>query len=143
MTVLVLTAVPPALRGVLTRWLFEIAPGVFVGHVSARVRDELWLRVREGIGRGRAIVVNTARNEQRLEFRTHGHDWTPVDFDGIALMLRPSEGPRPRGIPPSSEAPTGDHRRQAPRNWSHAERRLRGDASGKPNPTAPPRDYRS
>ena len=39
MTVLVLTACPAGLRGHLTRWLLEISPGVFVGHVPARVRD--------------------------------------------------------------------------------------------------------
>lgn len=127
MTVLVLTAVPPSLRGVLTRWLFEIAPGVFVGHVSVRVRGELWLRVVEGIGRGRAILVNTARNEQRLEFRTYGHDWEPVDYDGIALMLRRAEGSRPeRGGGGGGDEPKVPSRRGTPRNWSHAERRLRG-----------------
>lgn len=89
MTVVVLTAVPPALRGVLTRWLFEIAPGVYVGRVSARVRDLLWERIVDGIGRGRAILVHTARNEQGLAFRVHGHEWRPTDFDGLVLMARP------------------------------------------------------
>ena len=129
MTVIVLTAVPPSLRGVLTRWLFEIAPGVFVGHVSARVRELLWWRISEGLGRGRAILVTSSRNEQRLEFRTYGHDWEPVDFDGLRLMLRPDERE------PKSDRETGDGvgpanptrpPRGAPRNWSHAERRLRG-----------------
>ncbi|MCQ8210670.1 type I-E CRISPR-associated endoribonuclease Cas2e, partial [Cutibacterium acnes subsp. acnes] len=44
MTVLVLTACPAGLRGHLTRWLLEISPGVFVGHVPTRVRDALWDR---------------------------------------------------------------------------------------------------
>lgn len=39
MTVIVLTAVPPGLRGHLTRWLLEISSGVYVGYVSARVRE--------------------------------------------------------------------------------------------------------
>ena len=38
MVVVVLTACPVGLRGDLTRWLLEIASGVFVGHVTARVR---------------------------------------------------------------------------------------------------------
>lgn len=33
-------------------------------------------------------MVYTARNEQRLKFEVHGHNWEPVDFDGIALMRR-------------------------------------------------------
>ena len=43
--VVVLTACPVGLRGDLTRWLLEISPGVFVGHISARVRDGLWAQI--------------------------------------------------------------------------------------------------
>jgi len=43
----------------LTRWLLEISPGVFVGHVPARVRDALWDRVIEMCRDGRAILVYT------------------------------------------------------------------------------------
>lgn len=137
MTVFVLTAVPPSLRGVLTRWLFEIAPGVFVGRVSARVRDLLWERIVEGIGRGRAIMVYSARTEQRLAFRVHGHDWEPVDFDGLSLMMRPGvNGPSGArggsGDPPDGSGPTDrvavrvEPGSRPPRNWSYAERHLRG-----------------
>jgi len=132
-TVIVLTAVPPSLRGVLTRWLFEIAPGVFVGRVSARVRDLLWERIVDGIGRGRAILVHSARNEQRLAFRVHGHDWKPVDFDGLMLMERPdgsdAGASRTSGGGAGSvqvEPVRADGAARAPRNWSHAARRLRG-----------------
>lgn len=90
MVVLVLTAVPAGLRGHVTRWLLEIAPGVFVGHVPRRVRDELWDRVVELCKDGRAIMVESARTEQRLFFRVHRHDWEPVDFDGLELVRRPA-----------------------------------------------------
>ncbi|WP_406690397.1 type I-E CRISPR-associated endoribonuclease Cas2e [Saccharopolyspora sp. ID03-671] len=89
-TVIVLTAVPPGLRGHLTRWLLEISPGVFVGHISARVREEMWTRIVEFVAEGRALMVHSVRGEQRLAFQVHGHDWTPVDFDGITLMRRQS-----------------------------------------------------
>ncbi|WGW12933.1 type I-E CRISPR-associated endoribonuclease Cas2e [Saxibacter everestensis] len=92
MVVLVLSACPVGLRGQLTRWLLEISAGVFVGRVSTRVRDLLWQRAVEMVGQGRAIMVYSAANEQRLEFRVHGHHWEPVDFDGISLMMRPNEG---------------------------------------------------
>jgi len=115
-TVVVLTAVPAGLRGVLTRWLLEIAPGVFVGHVSRRVREHLWDRIVDGIGRGRALMVFQQRSEQRLAFWVHGHDWEPIDYEGISLMLRPG-----------SEAGGRTRARSAPRNWSFAERRLRGN----------------
>ncbi|MFI5560820.1 type I-E CRISPR-associated endoribonuclease Cas2e [Amycolatopsis japonica] len=88
MTVIVLTAVPPGLRGHLTRWLLEISPGVYVGYVSARVRELIWERIVEFVAEGRALMVHSAHGEQRLEFQVHGHDWTPVDYDGITLMRR-------------------------------------------------------
>jgi CRISPR-associated protein Cas2 len=72
----------------LTRWLLEISAGVFVGYVSARVREEMWARIVEYIADGRALMVHPVRGEQRLAFQVHGHDWTPVDFDGITLMRR-------------------------------------------------------
>lgn len=89
MTVFVLTAVPAGLRGQFTRWLLEIAPGVFVGKLSARIREYLWQRVLEYLGTGKALMVWQAKNEQGLEFRTHNHGWEPTDFDGIKLMMRP------------------------------------------------------
>ncbi|GAA5107403.1 type I-E CRISPR-associated endoribonuclease Cas2e [Haloechinothrix salitolerans] len=88
MTVIVLTAVPPGLRGHLTRWLLEISPGVYVGYVFARVRELMWERIIEYVAEGRALMVYGTRGEQRLEFQVHGHDWMPVDYDGITLMRR-------------------------------------------------------
>lgn len=90
MTVVVLTVVPEKLRGDLTRWLLEISPGVYVGFVSARVRERLWLRIVELVSTGRAIMIYAARNEQRLAFKTHRHHWEPADYDGVTLMRRPS-----------------------------------------------------
>lgn len=90
MIVVVLSVTPERLRGELTRWLLEIDTGVYVGHLSARVRERLWLRIIEDVGRGRALMVWTARNEQRLAFNVHNHAWSVADLDGIALMLAPS-----------------------------------------------------
>ncbi|MBB4682622.1 type I-E CRISPR-associated endoribonuclease Cas2e [Amycolatopsis jiangsuensis] len=88
MTVIILTAVPPGLRGHLTRWLLEISPGVYVGFVSTRVRELIWDRITEYLADGRALMVHATQGEQRLDFQVHGHDWTPVDYDGITLMRR-------------------------------------------------------
>ncbi|GAB20273.1 putative CRISPR-associated protein [Gordonia effusa NBRC 100432] len=90
MVVIVLTACPAKLRGHLTRWLLEVSPGVYVGHIPARVRDLLWLQVVELVKDGKAIMIHSTQGEQRLAFRTHRHEWEPVDFDGIMLMRRPS-----------------------------------------------------
>lgn len=91
MTVIILTACPPGLRGHLTQWLLEISAGVYVGHISTRVRRRLWARVIDMAGPGRALLVFQVPGEQRLSFQAHDHHWTPVDMDGITLMRRPSE----------------------------------------------------
>lgn len=95
MIVVVLTAAPPKIRGHLTRWLFEISPGVYVGKASARVRELLWKQILENIGDGRAVMVYSANNEQGLEFKTHGQEWVPIDYEGLELIMRPcGEGER-------------------------------------------------
>ena len=90
MLVITLTNCPPSLRGDLTGWLFEINTGVYVGNVSARVRDELWKRICENIKTGNVTMVYSAANEQHLDFRVYNTSWQPIDFDGLKLMLRPS-----------------------------------------------------
>ena len=117
MIVLVLTAVPPGLRGHLTRWLVEIAPGVFVGKVSKRIREQLWMIVMEMLGSGKALMVFTARNEQGLDFRSIGHDWIPTEYEGLTLLLRPAPMVQTpgRSQAPVSKAERWRRSRQFPR----------------------------
>lgn len=89
---IVLTDCPPKIRGDLTKWLCEINTGVYVGKISARVRDELWDRICTHLAQGRASMVYTANNEQGMEFRVHHTTWEPMDFDGLTLMRRPIPG---------------------------------------------------
>jgi CRISPR-associated protein Cas2 len=90
MIVVTMTDCPTSLRGDLTKWLLEINTGVFVGQVSARVRDHLWERIKATTKDGRVTMVFNTNNEQRMDFRVHNSTWEPIDFDGIKLMLRPS-----------------------------------------------------
>jgi CRISPR-associated protein Cas2 len=87
--ILTLTNCPNALRGDLTRWLFEVDTNLYVGKLSKRVRDNLWERVTKSAKSGRAVMVYPSGNEQGFEFRVWGETWEPVDFDGLMLMLRP------------------------------------------------------
>jgi len=90
LTVVVLIAAPPGLRGHLTRWMVEVAPGVFVGTGNVRVRDRIWVLLAERIGAGQAVMVEPAQNEQGWSVRTAGTDrWRPVDLDGLMLVARP------------------------------------------------------
>lgn len=115
---MVLSACPVGLRGYLTRWLLEISAGVFVGSVSARVRELLWDRTKEMTRTGRAIMVFSARNEQGLTFHVHGHHWEPIDIEGITLMLRPAA---PDRAPMPGPGKVGE---TPPRTgWSKAARR--------------------
>ena len=90
MIVITLTDCPPRVRGDLSKWLCEINTGVYVGNVSARVRDALWERICENLRNGRATMVYSSNTEQGYAFRAHNTSWEPVDFDGITLMRRPS-----------------------------------------------------
>lgn len=92
MIVITMTNCPPKLRGDLSKWFCEINTGVYVGQVSARVRDALWERVCEHIHDGQATMVYPMNNEQHMAFRTHNSDWVPTDYDGITLMKRPVQG---------------------------------------------------
>ncbi|HZN20162.1 MAG TPA: type I-E CRISPR-associated endoribonuclease Cas2e [Micromonosporaceae bacterium] len=111
MTVIILTACPAGLRGHLTQWLLEIAAGVYVGHINARVRQRLWARVVDMAGPGRALLVFQQPGEQQLSFRVHDHQWKPVDFDGLTLIRRPTERTTPNPA--------------LPRGWSKAAKRRR------------------
>ena len=83
MIVVSMTNCPPKLRGDLTKWLMEINTGVYVGQVSARVREALWKRICENIGSGQATMVFSTNNEQHMDFYVHNSSWIPVDLDGM------------------------------------------------------------
>jgi CRISPR-associated protein Cas2 len=87
MIVLVLERVPTSLRGELTRWLLELRAGVFVGTVSALVRDRLWELACEKMGGGAGILVHSASNEQGFAIRFWGATTRTIeDFDGLTLV---------------------------------------------------------
>lgn len=89
MIVISLTDCPMKLRGYLTKYLCEISTGVYVGKVSAKVRDGLWQRVCDNCTHGRAVMVINSDNEQGYDFRVWNTTWVPVDLDGFKVMLRP------------------------------------------------------
>lgn len=88
MIVVTLTSCPSSLKGDLTLWLQEIDTGVYVGSLSARVRDELWMRIIENVEDGSATMIYNTNNEQGMEFRVHNALYMPIDFDGIKLIMK-------------------------------------------------------
>ena len=72
MVVIVLSAAPAGLRGALTRWMLEVSAGVYVGHLSTRVREQVWELIQANIGQGRALLVYPVKSEQRFAIRRSG-----------------------------------------------------------------------
>lgn len=92
MIVISTTAIPDHVRGALTRWLLEPNPGLYVGTVSARVRDELWATLTAVVGDGAATLIHPADTEQGYELRTAGtRRRRPVNFDGLTLIAFEAE----------------------------------------------------
>jgi CRISPR-associated protein Cas2 len=95
MMVLVLEKAPPSLRGELTRWLLEPRTGVFVGDVSAQVRELLWGMVEEKIRAGGAVLIHNADREQGFALRSLGDTTRAlVDYGGLMLVRTPEKAKR-------------------------------------------------
>lgn len=72
MIIMILEKVPTSLRGELSRWLLEPRSGVFIGHVSAMVRDRLWDKCCASRQAGSVFQAWSTNNEQRFQMRLHG-----------------------------------------------------------------------
>lgn len=104
MVILVLERVPVGLRGELSRWMIEPKANVFVGKMSAMVRDKLWEAACAGCKEGAALMIYPARTEQGFTIRT----WGPtsrriVDYEGLLLVHIPKSDPKKRKRKPTSE----------------------------------------
>ncbi len=90
MVVFIVERVPPGLRGELTRWFLEPKAGVFVGRVSALVRDLLWEKVCRECRGGAALLIHSSDREQGFALRTWGDTSRRVeDFEGLFLIRMP------------------------------------------------------
>lgn len=87
MTVIILESVPPSLKGELSRWMVEVSAGVYVGKVSALVRDLLWDKCVLYARKGRCCQLYRANNEQGYLIRLHGEQGRAlIDLDGLQLV---------------------------------------------------------
>ena len=93
MVIMTLEKVPKSLRGELTRWMLEVQTGVFVGKLSALVRDLLWEKcIKKGAG-GRCCQVWQTNNEQGFAIRISGGTVREViDMDGLLLIQIQRDG---------------------------------------------------
>ena len=87
MLVIVVENVPHRLRGRLAVWLIEIRAGVYVGDLSAKVREMIWAQMVDGIEGGNAIMAWSTNTESGFDFLTLGENRRlPVEFDGLKLV---------------------------------------------------------
>lgn len=98
MVVFILEKVPVTLRGELSRWLIEPRAGVFVGDLSAMVRDRLWEMVVEKLRGGGALLLYTFNNEQGFRARSFGDTTRALcDCDGLTLVHIPTRLAQSKG----------------------------------------------
>ena len=92
MIIMILEKVPVSARGELTRWLLEPRAGVFVGHVSAMVRERLWEKCCKNQKIGGVFQAWNTNSEQRFEMRTHGDTTRQIiELEGVQLVLIPNK----------------------------------------------------
>ena len=95
MTVLILENVSPGFRGEVTQWLLEIKAGVYVGNISAAVRQRLWKKVNDNVGNGAALLLYSAQNEQGFNLEVcRTPERSVIDMEGIYLIKRTVIEPR-------------------------------------------------
>lgn len=91
MIVIILENVPTALRGELSRWLIEPHSGVFVGHVNAMVREQLWTKCCKSAGaKGGVVQIWSTNTEQHFAMRLFGTTQREiVELEGMQLVRIP------------------------------------------------------
>jgi CRISPR-associated protein Cas2 len=78
--------------------MLEVHPGVFVGTISARVRDALWDRlvVKRRKLASAVLLLHTTAGEQGFTLLSAGTGSRQIaDFDGLVLLRRTEKGSKP------------------------------------------------
>ena len=70
--------------------MLEAKTGVFIGSLSAMVRDRLWTKACRRAGEGSAILIYSSDTEQGFTVRLWGAGQRlPEDFEGLTLFRVP------------------------------------------------------
>ena len=87
MVVIIIDNASERMRGELTRWLLEAKPGVFIGNISAAVRERLWDRIQMNDERTGGLLIFNSDTEQKFQIKMCGDPKrSVVDIDGIQLI---------------------------------------------------------
>lgn len=96
---MILESVSSGLRGELTRWMIEPKAGVFVGDLSARVRDLLWEKCVMRRKEGGVVQIWSTNTEQHFEIRMEGNtDRELIKIEGLQLIKIPGESKKSKRL---------------------------------------------
>lgn len=72
--------------------MIEPKAGIFLGHMTTRIRDELWAKAVTGRAAGACLQLWSVTSEQGFQWRSFGEGSRRiVDFEGLYLVEKPSE----------------------------------------------------
>lgn len=110
MVVLIVESAPPGLLGELSKWMLQPKAGVFVGNVSAAVRDLLYDKACREVEQGGVTLIYNTDNEQGYAIRSFGDTTRQVEeWEGLFLVRRPN--------PPAVAEPSEQAGSSAPPDW--------------------------
>lgn len=92
MVVFILERVPATVRGEMSRWMIEPRHGVFIGTVSAMVRERLWEMVGEKLKGGGALLLYSSPTEQGFKALSVGDTSRSLrECEGLQMVHIPTE----------------------------------------------------
>lgn len=92
LTIFVTENASSSLRGEISRWMLELKSGVFIGTLSKLVREKLWVKISNRIGKGGAAFIQAKNNEQKFDISTTGNfERSVISFDGLQLIRIPTK----------------------------------------------------
>lgn len=93
MVIMILDKTSASLKGELTRWMLEPKSGVFIGNMSAMVREKLWKKVLSESDKCEGATMfysmNTEQGYDMVQFGKSNREI--IDFDGLKLIKIPQK----------------------------------------------------
>lgn len=91
MIVMILQNVPQSLRGKVSTYLIETMNGIYIGDLSARVRDKLWDACEKSRKGGTVFQAWSTNTEQGFIMRMIGGEREVVDWEGLYFVREPAQ----------------------------------------------------
>lgn len=87
MLVIASETIPARLRGRLAIWLLQVRAGIYIGNVSAKVREMIWEQCETFYEEGNIVMAWQTNTESGFDFQTLGENRRiPIEMDGVRLV---------------------------------------------------------